>query len=124
MFPAPTVLLIEADPAVRDTLALVLKDAGYAVVGFETGEAALAAVQGGIAASILVTEVCLPGLDGWDLARAVRRLRPVLPILYIPARDEGHSQRVSQSFVLPKPFRLRALAMAVRLLVSPPETYH
>jgi CheY-like chemotaxis protein len=72
-----------------------LKEAGYAVTGFESGEAALAALRAGIPANILVTEVRLPGLNGWQLARAVRRLRPDLPILYIPAVTGGRSQGVT-----------------------------
>jgi DNA-binding response OmpR family regulator len=124
MIPTFSALIVEADPAVRATLTLVLQEAGHTVVGFDSGEAALAALKAGVPASILVTEVRLPGLDGWALARAIRHLRPGLPILYIPARDEGRSQRVPRSFVLPKPFRPRALATAVRLMGCPPETYH
>lgn len=124
MVPHPTALIIEADPAVQETLILVLKEAGYAVAGFESGEAALAALQAGIPAAILVTEVRLPGLDGWQLARAVRRLRPNLPILYIPALTGGCPQGVTRSFVLPKPFRSRAFQLAVRLIAGPPVTYH
>ncbi|MBD2749180.1 response regulator [Microvirga sp. BT688] len=120
----PTALIIEADPVVQETLILVLKEAGYSVAGFESGEAALAALRAGIPANILVTEVRLPGLDGWQLARAVRRLRPDLPILYIPAVSGGRPQGVTRSFVLPKPFRSRAFELAVRLLASPPVTYH
>jgi DNA-binding response OmpR family regulator len=122
--PALTALIVEVDHAVRETLAQVLRTAGYTVVGYETGEMALAALQTDIVATILVTEVRLPGLDGWQLARAARRLRPGLPILYIPAIDESRALQVPQSFVLSKPFGLRALAMAVRILACPFVTYH
>lgn len=121
---ARSVLIVETDPDVRSMLTLILTEAGYAVAGFATGAAALAAVQAGQPAAILITEVHLPVLDGWHLARAVRRLRPGLPILYIPARYDDRSQQVSRSFVLPKPFQARALTVAVRLMACPPETYH
>jgi DNA-binding response OmpR family regulator len=122
--PSPTALVVEADQSVRETLILVLQEAGYIVLGFATGEAALAALQAGTPATILVTEVRLPGLDGWQLARAVRHLRPSLPILYIPALPERSSQRVTRSFVLPKPFGPRALTVAVKLMVDPPVAHH
>jgi|SRR5688572_10615751 len=124
MDPHPTALIIDADPAVQETLILVLKEAGYAVAGFESGEAALAALQAGILAAILVTEVRLPSLAGWQLARAVRRLRPDLPILYIPAVTGDRPQSVMRSFVLPAPFRFRAFGMAARLIEGSPATYH
>lgn len=122
--PALTALLVESDEAVRGTLVSVLEEAGYTVAGYETGETALAALQAGIPAAILITEVRLPGLDGWQLARSARRLRPSLPVLYIPAFHEGRTQQVTQSFVLPKPFRPRALTMAIRLMARPLVTYH
>ena len=119
-----TALLVEPDPTVRETLTLVLKQAGYTVAECATGEDALAVLRSGHAARIMVTEVRLPGLDGWHLALAVRRLRPSLPILFIPALDNDRSQRVPRSFVLPKPFRPRALTLAMQIMVRPLITYH
>jgi CheY-like chemotaxis protein len=114
-----TILLVEPDTAVRDILRDLLEDAGYAVVAHERGEGALSKLEAGCAADLLVTEVRLPLFDGWQLAQSARRLRPGLPVVFIPAHDRSRSRRGRRSFVLPKPFRARAFLIAVHLMIAP-----
>ena len=121
---APSVMLVEADAAVRGTLTLVLQEAGYRVLPFTRGDEALAALEAGLQVAILVTEVHLPDVNGWDLARAVRRLRPSLPVLYTPAGKDDQGEPVPRSYVLRKAFNRRAFLVAVRLVVFPPNAFH
>lgn len=124
MSSAPTVLLVDPDGAVRDTLRAVLEEVGYKVIGYENGETALADLKDTCAANLLVTEVRLPNLDGWQLARDARRLCPGLPVVFIPSHDKSRSKQGKRSFVLPKPFGARAFLVAVQLMASPLVTYH
>jgi DNA-binding response OmpR family regulator len=124
MSSAPIVLLVEPNTDLRDTLRAILEAAGYAVVGYGSGEEALADLKDTCAVSLLVTEVRLPNLNGWQLARDARGLCPGLPVVFIPAHDNSRSMRGRRSFVLPKPFGARAFLIAVQLMAFPPVTYH
>ena len=121
---AATVLLIEPDTDLRNMLCAVLTGAGYAVVAYGDGEEALADLKDTCAFDLLVTEVRLSNLDGWQLARDARRLCPGLPVVFIPAHDKSRSMRGRRSFVLPKPFGVRAFLIAIQIMASPLVTYH
>jgi two-component system cell cycle response regulator CpdR len=118
-----TVLLVEPNTDLRDTLCAVLEGAGYAVVAYSGGEEALAVLEDTCAFDLLVTEVRLPNLDGWQLARDARRLCPGLPVVFIPAHDKSRSMRGRRSFVLPKPFGARAFLIVVCLMTAPLVNY-
>jgi DNA-binding NtrC family response regulator len=124
MSSVPTVLLIAPNADLRDTLCAILEVAGYVVIGYGNGEEALADLKDACAVSLLVTEVRLPNLNGWQLARDARGLCPGLPVVFIPAHDNSRSMRGRRSFVLPKAFGARAFLIAVQLMVSPLVTYH
>ena len=78
-------LLIEDDPAVREVAALVLERAGLEVAAVGDGEAGLASV-GRDPVDVIILDVMLPGLDGLELCRRVRRQSPI-PIIMLTARD-------------------------------------
>src|SRR6266576_960532 len=67
-----TVLLVEDDPAARQGLELALRRLGYGVRAAETGEAALRDL-GDAAADVVVLDVMLPGLDGFEVCRRLSR---------------------------------------------------
>ncbi len=66
------VLLIDDAPFFRNMLAPVLKAAGYTVTCTASGEEALALLDGGKRFDVVVTDLEMPGMDGFDLAAAVR----------------------------------------------------
>jgi two-component system chemotaxis sensor kinase CheA len=67
-----TVLLIDDAPFFRNMLAPVLKAAGYAVTSVESGPLALAVLESGRRFDVLITDLEMPGMDGFELASAVR----------------------------------------------------
>jgi len=67
-----TVLLVDDAPFFRNMLAPVLKAAGYAVTSVASGRDALALVTGGRRFDIVVTDIEMPGMDGFQLASALR----------------------------------------------------
>lgn len=79
-------LLVEDDPLLRMTLAEVLGEAGFAVLEAEDAETALDLLAAHDDLALLLTDINLPGADGFALARAARRLRPGLPIVYASGR--------------------------------------
>ena len=69
-------LLVEDDPLLRMTLAEVLTEAGFTVVEAADAESALRLVASRDDLDLLLTDINLPGADGFALASAARRLRP------------------------------------------------
>jgi DNA-binding response OmpR family regulator len=85
---ATRVLLVEDDPRIRTSLRLVLEDEGYVVAEAESGEAALAAFDTRPPDVILI-DLMLPGMDGFDLCRNIRR-RSDVPAIMVTARTDSH----------------------------------
>ena len=81
-----TVLLVEDDPAARQGLELALRRLGYEVRLAETGEAALDGISGA-ANDVVVLDVMLPGMDGFEVCRRLRRDSDV-PVIMLTARGD------------------------------------
>ena len=70
--PARTVLVVEDEPLVRETIVCELEDAGFGVLEAETAETGLTILKQR-PVSLLFTDIRLPGsMDGWGLAEAAR----------------------------------------------------
>jgi CheY-like chemotaxis protein len=103
-------LLVEDDPLLRMTLAEVLGEAGFAVLEAEDAESALGLLAAPDDVALLLTDINLPGADGFALARAARRLRPGLPVVYASGRltePDPRRARPDAPF-LAKPFNVSA----------------
>lgn len=101
----------------------ILERAGYTVLSAESGASALsiAAVHSGTI-HILVTNVVMPGMNGQELAEALRATRPDTKVLYVSgcAVEAVARQSVSDKngLVLEKPFTVRSLLEGVRLTLG------
>ncbi|HZM15179.1 MAG TPA: response regulator [Candidatus Krumholzibacteria bacterium] len=84
---APTVLVVDDDELSRHVVACRLTRWGFAPVVFSRAEAVLQHLRQHDACA-LVSDLEMPEQDGLSLARAVRQLRPGLPILLLTARRE------------------------------------
>jgi CheY-like chemotaxis protein len=75
-----SILVIDDDPAVRTTIKLILEREGYAVTVAAGGRAGLAVLEaGGI--GLLICDIFMPGMDGLETLREVRKRRPELPVI-------------------------------------------
>ena len=85
----PVVAAVDDDGRVRASIQSVLESAGYEAVVFASAEAFL---ESGVLrqATCLLADVRLPGMDGLELQRRIRRARPQLPIIFITAHDDEH----------------------------------
>src|ERR1700741_1191077 len=127
-----TVLLVEDDPAARQGLALSLRRLGSGVHAAETGEAALRDVREA-ATDVVVLDVMLPGLDGFEVCRRLRRGSDI-PVIMLTARGDdldivGGLEAGADDYVV-KPVEPRVLDARIRAVIrrtaradSPAETY-
>jgi CheY-like chemotaxis protein len=99
------VLVVEDDPFVREMAVAGLEDAGYEVIDTASGSEALRLLQAGITLDALLTDVRLPGANGWAVARAYRERFPDLPVLYVTGYAE-HMQPVPGGIIISKPYRM------------------
>ncbi len=114
------VLLVEDDEGVRDLLVGVLTHYGYGVDAYATAEAALEHVG---SFDLLLSDVLLPGINGPELAREVRRRSPGVPVLLMSG-DTGHvvdPRELDARGFLQKPFTSRTLVARVEELLSRPK---
>jgi PAS domain S-box-containing protein len=114
-----TILLVEDNEALRSVTQLMLEERGYTVRATTNGEEALALAEAHEEAiHLLLTDVVMPRLGGWDLAERVRALRPEVRVLFMSGYTDGalsqHGVLEPGVRLLQKPFRTDQLAWAVR----------
>lgn len=111
------VLYVEDNEAVRHQTERTLRQIGVDLIAFETGRGALEWVRAGGHADLLFTDLVLPGgMSGLDLAIAVRRLQPDLPVVITTGYDPRGvlaDERHRHFSVLRKPYTRSALATAL-----------
>ena len=82
------ILIADDDSAIRVLWARVLSNAGYRVETVASGHAAVERVAAA-APDLLITDLMLPGLNGWSVFSRARRLAPRLPVLIISGATTG-----------------------------------
>jgi two-component system, cell cycle sensor histidine kinase and response regulator CckA len=83
--PTPTILVVEDEVALRAAIRRLLQDAGYGVLEAANGATALALLDQADAGAIalVLTDLRMPVMDGRQLAAALARRRPSLPIVFM-----------------------------------------
>lgn len=110
---APTVLIAEDEAMLRLVAAETLRDAGFCVIEAGDGNEGLLIVQSGKPIDILISDIKMPGLNGYQLAEAALRLRPALRVLLMTGyTQEPLPKSISDAGikVLYKPFHIDQLA--------------
>ncbi|ONG57893.1 hypothetical protein BKE38_03760 [Pseudoroseomonas deserti] len=118
-----SILVVDDDSAVRAIAVSTLEQLGYPIHQANSGEAALRLLQAGLKVDLLFTDVAMPGrLNGIELAREARRLRPDLRILVTSGRlPEGldlDAVWAAGGKFLSKPFHPLELALSVQSLLD------
>jgi DNA-binding response OmpR family regulator len=115
----PTILVVEDDPTLRSTLAFNLRREGYDVWTADRGERALEVVRdAGDRIDLLVLDVMLPGINGFQVLQQVRRRGLQVPVLMLSARGEEQDRidglELGADDYVVKPFALRELMARIR----------
>lgn len=115
-----TVLVVDDDTSILDTVTSILTGEGYDVVSAATGEEALAAVARKQPLLILL-DMRMPVMDGWTVARELRRQGSNVPIVVMTAAESAKrwADEVGAEGYLAKPFGLDDLLAAVERFRRP-----
>jgi PAS domain S-box-containing protein len=113
------ILVVEDDTMVRDYVTAQLKSLGYQTVAAENAAEALGLVQLGLTFDLLFTDIVMPGsMDGSELARVVRGLRPSVKVLFTSGYTDkaiaGEGGLQPGVLLLQKPYRMGELARMIR----------
>jgi two-component system KDP operon response regulator KdpE len=118
----PVVLVVEDNPAVRRFLVRALKLRGLRVRDFASGAEVLAyAAEATEPARLLITDVVMPGMDGFAVTSALRRRWPALPVLVVSGShllSDGTVTEAGPTRYLHKPFAYGDLLQVVEALLG------
>lgn len=112
------VLIVEDQHLLRETLTELLRASDYDVVSAADGEEALAHLEGdGTAPDVIVLDLSLPRLSGWEVLSRIRQLDSGVPVLVLTglADECGVS---GETIVLRKPVRPAVLLDSLRQLIE------
>jgi two-component system catabolic regulation response regulator CreB len=118
--PPKTILIVEDEQAIADSIAYALRTDGYAPLHVTLGEQALAAMRAEPAPLLVVLDVGLPDISGLEVCRRLRLFSDV-PILFLTARSDEIDRVVGLEIgaddYVTKPFSPRELVARIRVIL-------
>lgn len=113
------VLVVDDEQDVMDLAAALFRNIGYEVYTANSGPSALEILQRSKDISVLFSDVMMPGMNGLELAKQARKLRPDIKILLasgypLPAL-KAQDRSIEEFVFMTKPYRLAELAKKLRL---------
>jgi DNA-binding response OmpR family regulator len=114
--PGARILVVDNEPGLAELLRAYLELEGHQVSAVATGEAAMALLAER-PFDVLLTDLRMPEMSGWELARGARRIRPELPVVIVSGwSDELDRRQMVESGIadaIQKPFALETVQRVV-----------
>jgi CheY-like chemotaxis protein len=118
------ILVVDDDADLRETLQLLLDDSGYGVTAVANGRAALDQLKAGARPSLILLDLMMPEMNGWQFLERARAdsMLGSIPVVIMTARRKGGDLLPAPSRqVLHKPFdRFKLLTTIARYATLPP----
>ncbi len=118
-----SILIAEDEPRIASFIAKGLRAAGYAPITVHDGQTALQVALGSDV-QLIILDIGLPGLDGFEVLRRLRAQGGTVPVIVLTARtsvdDTIASLEGGADDYMPKPFRFEELLARVRLRLRAP----
>ena len=115
----PVIMIVDDDPNIAQLVQLYLQKDGFDTVIYGRGDEALSAFKQNPPA-LMVLDIMLPGMDGWQVCRAVRQISQI-PIIMLTAKDETFDKvlglELGADDYVTKPFEGKELAARVKAVL-------
>lgn len=114
------ILIVEDDPSLSQLYSIVLNKTGYRTLCAKNGQDAWQYLESEHI-DLIITDIMMPVMDGYDFVRSVRQTNPGIPILIITAKDDYSSK--SKGFLLgtddymTKPIDVNEMVLRVKALL-------
>ena len=113
------IMIVDDDPNIAQLVKLYLEKDGYDTVAYGRGDEALAAFRQN-PPSLMILDIMLPGMDGWQVCRAVRQISQI-PIIMLTAKEETFDKvlglELGADDYMTKPFEGKELLARVKAVL-------
>jgi CheY-like chemotaxis protein len=111
-----TILVVDDDPEGREAIAELLEAEGFRVVALASAERALAHLRENTTPNLIISDVFMPGLNGWELMRelAVRPRFTLVPVMVVTGCPDHEGAPAAEEWIFTKPVDPERLLAAVR----------
>lgn len=118
------ILIVDDDEDVSEALAMVLRREGHLVACAPSGQDALDCFASGPAMDVVLTDLGMPDVNGWAVARTAKERWPTMPVGLITGWGDDDevgtaTERGTVDFVLAKPVDRQTLAAALARVTRP-----
>lgn len=114
------ILVVDDDTKLNQAICTFLTDVGFAAKGVLDAQSAYDELYGSLY-DLIISDIMMPGIDGFEFAENVRRVNRYIPILFVSAKDDLPSKqkgfRLGIDDYMVKPIELAELEMRVRALL-------
>lgn len=109
----PTVLVVDDDPRMRDLLALLLRFSKFEVLSAANPVEAMRAIQDRADIALVIADIVMPGMNGYDLADEIAKVRPDIRMVFMSGFAADPLRRPVNAPCLAKPFTVEELLSVV-----------
>lgn len=119
--PGGRILVVDDDDSIRGLVSEILLDGGYAVAQARNGQLALRTLEQDGAFDLIVLDMRMPVVDGWQFASRVAELKLEIPIVVMTAAQDARrwAEEVGAAGYIAKPFGIDELIEAVEHVLGP-----
>lgn len=117
-------LIVDDNPGVLEALWIFLQDQGYDIALAQNGLEALRLIQGGLIPHLIITDILMPEMDGFELCRAIRKDQSLsrIPFLFLTAFSQAcdrlNGYWAGADDYMTKPFNFEDLNLKIKTLLD------